>query len=50
MRLVRCQDQKYQTLDDFYQELADEKENDDIREGAMAMQRLIARLRALSDE
>ncbi len=45
MHLIRCQDQKQQTLEEFYAEIA---ENDRVlREGAEGMLSLIERLREL---
>jgi hypothetical protein len=49
MQLTRCQDQKRQTLDEFYSDPA--KSTDPVsHEGCKAMLDLIARLRAVPDE
>lgn len=49
MHLTGCQDQKSQTLDEFYTEVS-RQESFVCREGGKAMLDLIARLRALPDE
>ena len=49
MHLTRCQDQKSQTLDEFYTEVG-QGDHPALREGGKAMLDLIARLRALPDE
>lgn len=49
MHLTRCQDQKRQTLEEFYTEPAQSAEPVS-REGGEAMLDLLARLRALPDE
>lgn len=46
MHLTRCQDQKRQTLEEFYTEPSEPV----TREGGQAMLALLARLRALPDE
>jgi hypothetical protein len=46
MHLTRCQDQKRQTLEEFYTEPTEAV----TREGGQAMLALLARLRALPDE
>jgi hypothetical protein len=49
MRIIPCQDQKTQTLEEFYGDLS-RRDGFVLREGSKAMLGLIARLQSMSDD